>query len=217
MRMTFAVVASLGLAMVQPAYADTYTKADFSAGIFGGGANVSPPFSGNGFFAGQTFTGNFVYDNNLIPAGGTGFVNVLASSFPDIANIPAADLFTFNFGPLTMTAADADEPFAIQYNNGNFNGFSYVNNFAFQGGNYQLTISGGSLSVLELTSGIPSGRSLVNGFVNIGNSAVTNATPFVPVVNTPAVPEPSTWLMMLAGFGIVGGAMRRRNVRVSFA
>lgn len=34
---------------------------------------------------------------------------------------------------------------------------------------------------------------------------------------TPAVPEPSTWAMMLAGFGIVGGAMRRRQrVSVSF-
>lgn len=26
-----------------------------------------------------------------------------------------------------------------------------------------------------------------------------------------AVPEPSTWAMMIAGFGLVGGAMRRRN------
>jgi hypothetical protein len=28
-----------------------------------------------------------------------------------------------------------------------------------------------------------------------------------------AVPEPATWAMMLVGFGVVGGAMRRR-VRV---
>ncbi len=27
----------------------------------------------------------------------------------------------------------------------------------------------------------------------------------------PAVPEPGTWMMMLAGFGLVGGAMRRRQ------
>jgi len=34
-----------------------------------------------------------------------------------------------------------------------------------------------------------------------------------------AVPEPSTWALMLGGFGIVGSLMRRRNVttRVSFA
>ena len=33
-----------------------------------------------------------------------------------------------------------------------------------------------------------------------------------------AVPEPATWMLMLAGFGVVGFSMRRRrNVRVSFA
>lgn len=38
-------------------------------------------------------------------------------------------------------------------------------------------------------------------------------------VNTlPAVPEPATWAMMIAGFGLVGGAMRRHaNVRVTYA
>lgn len=33
----------------------------------------------------------------------------------------------------------------------------------------------------------------------------------------PEVPEPSTWAMMLAGFGLVGLAMRREPVRVAFA
>jgi len=32
-----------------------------------------------------------------------------------------------------------------------------------------------------------------------------------------AVPEPSTWLMLVAGFGLMGAAMRRRGVAVSFA
>jgi hypothetical protein len=33
-----------------------------------------------------------------------------------------------------------------------------------------------------------------------------------------AVPEPATWAMMIGGFGMVGGAMRRRrSVKVSFA
>jgi hypothetical protein len=31
------------------------------------------------------------------------------------------------------------------------------------------------------------------------------------------VPEPAAWAMMLAGFGLVGGAMRRRQANVSFA
>ena len=31
------------------------------------------------------------------------------------------------------------------------------------------------------------------------------------------VPEAATWAMMIAGFGLVGGAMRRRNVKVTYA
>ncbi|UZK67721.1 PEPxxWA-CTERM sorting domain-containing protein [Sphingomonas sp. M1-B02] len=34
---------------------------------------------------------------------------------------------------------------------------------------------------------------------------------------TSAVPEPTTWAMMLLGFGVVGSAMRRRKVRVKAA
>ncbi|MEP6786540.1 MAG: PEPxxWA-CTERM sorting domain-containing protein [Sphingomonadales bacterium] len=37
------------------------------------------------------------------------------------------------------------------------------------------------------------------------------------VSNNGGVPEPATWAMMLAGFGVVGAAMRRRRVTVSFA
>ena len=33
---------------------------------------------------------------------------------------------------------------------------------------------------------------------------------FSPIV-TPAVPEPATWAMMILGFGVVGGALRRRS------
>ena len=36
-------------------------------------------------------------------------------------------------------------------------------------------------------------------------------------VAAPAVPEPSTWAMMIAGFGIVGSALRRRNLRAALA
>lgn len=42
----------------------------------------------------------------------------------------------------------------------------------------------------------------------------TVTPPVTPPVG--AIPEPSTWLMFIIGFGIVGGAMRRRQ-RVAFA
>ncbi len=42
----------------------------------------------------------------------------------------------------------------------------------------------------------------------------------LPTVRAPpvsAVPEPATWAMMIAGFGIVGGTLRRRNRAMAFA
>lgn len=40
--------------------------------------------------------------------------------------------------------------------------------------------------------------------------------PVDPPIIPPAVPEPATWLMLIAGFGVVGSAMRRR-LRVAIA
>ena len=66
-----------------------------------------------------------------------------------------------------------------------------------------------------------------NGKVNFGNSAhyqfvLPDDVTFTSASGTaftaiPAVPEPTTWAMMIAGFGAVGSAMRRRrNVTLSF-
>jgi subtilisin-like proprotein convertase family protein len=35
--------------------------------------------------------------------------------------------------------------------------------------------------------------------------------------NNSAVPEPTSWALMIAGFGLVGSAMRRRATKVSYA
>jgi PEP-CTERM motif len=48
------------------------------------------------------------------------------------------------------------------------------------------------------------------GLRDSGNNQPFLLSQRVNVRSVPAVPEPGTWLMMLAGFGIVGGAMRRR-------
>lgn len=51
------------------------------------------------------------------------------------------------------------------------------------------------------------------GFESVADAAITATTA------AGAVPEPATWAMMIGGFGMVGGAMRRRKVAttVSFA
>jgi hypothetical protein len=55
--------------------------------------------------------------------------------------------------------------------------------------------------------------------------AAPGAPPVVPVsqitfsgvINAPAVPEPATWAMLIAGLGGVGGLLRRRRARPAFA
>ena len=37
------------------------------------------------------------------------------------------------------------------------------------------------------------------------------------VIDAPAVPEPATWALLIAGFGAVGGAMRRRRTALAYA
>lgn len=58
-----------------------------------------------------------------------------------------------------------------------------------------------------------------SGTIDARNSnhsgTVTLAAGSVPVVPG-AVPEPATWAMMVAGFGMIGGALRRRKAVVSF-
>jgi Bacterial pre-peptidase C-terminal domain/PEP-CTERM motif len=54
-----------------------------------------------------------------------------------------------------------------------------------------------------------------------GNSVYNYDLSITGLTATPGVgggvPEPATWAMMIIGFGLVGGAMRRRTTRVSYA
>ena len=45
--------------------------------------------------------------------------------------------------------------------------------------------------------------------------AVEGTSLATPPTGTPGVPEPATWAMMIAGFGLAGGALRRRRYVVA--
>jgi hypothetical protein len=192
------------------ASADTYTSANFSGGIFSA-ANVQTPFIGT-IAPNSSFSGGLVFDNTLVPSG-TGFVNVGFASFPDIGAIPAATAFHFSIGTLSFDLNN-DPLAAIQYHNGAFNGFAAHELFTFigDGNQYDLSIQGGTLSIFLAPGGNDTGNSLVNGFINIGNRALTGQTPF-PISS--GVPEPSTWAMLLLGFAGVGFMAYRRKSKTA--
>ncbi|WP_337658629.1 PEPxxWA-CTERM sorting domain-containing protein [Sphingorhabdus sp. Alg231-15] len=70
------------------------------------------------------------------------------------------------------------------------------------------------------------GLEAADSFNTVGNRLNVNFKASAPgdyvrvLTAVPAVPEPATWAMMIGGFGLVGGAMRRRRKlapKVSFA
>jgi PEP-CTERM motif len=57
-------------------------------------------------------------------------------------------------------------------------------------------------------------------FATLGthSSQIFGASQFATLnVSNGGVPEPASWALMIAGFGLVGGAMRRRVTKVSYA
>lgn len=158
--------------------------------VVGFGITLVSPF---GF---DTVNGGFGIDNAtaFAPNGGsdvtTGYTG--PASFTEGTNVIA---FTFNgFDPGETFSWDIDVDSAIQ---------------ATVFGNELI----GSAVYVDFDNGLR-GSGVLEAVA--GNS---DAAQFVirVVAPTPAVPEPATWGMMIAGLGTVGYAMRRNRTKVAFA
>jgi len=68
----------------------------------------------------------------------------------------------------------------------------------------------------DIHSGLDSSYGEFSGLVPVWLHADWINSLLVPTDN-PGVPEPGTWAMMIAGFGLVGASMRRRKATVRFA
>lgn len=94
-------------------------------------------------------------------------------------------------------------PFGLGNDNANANG-SAQNSFRFNWVPGLFTPSVDSTYRVDLgVTGFAGGNRQLSVFAVLGNGAQG------------AVPEPSTWAMLILGFGLVGGAMRRRRTAVS--
>lgn len=125
----------------------------------------------------------------------------------------ASDSATFNF-------ASAITAFAID-----------VNTFAVTPGSYQVTLNTGDTanSIYESFPGNTTGQFIgltsTTAFTGVTLRATTGFSYTLDTliygssapVQAAAVPEPATWAMMVGGFGLAGGAMRRRRSTVRFA
>ena len=113
-----------------------------------------------------------------------------------------------------------------------FRSFSFVQDFDLSTGmlNYddmgdlsttgrtRFTLSQAGANLYQLTNFKYDFNNRTMGGTGVGRSEALLQTGLPLFINaTPGVPEPATWAMMIGGFGLIGGAMRRRRVAISFA
>lgn len=183
-------------------------------------------------YAGVTFTANAFSGASSSSAGGNWATNtdmtIVSSTGGDVGGLGTPSLVSGNIlrsfnGWLNE---DGDPSFSINFAapissiSMAFAGVSTpadVRLFAYNGntllgtvagtvttGQFVLSFSSASITRVAVTPGS------FNDWVGVDNINYTAAAG--------AVPEPTSWAMMIAGFGVVGGAMRRRQkVSVAFA
>jgi hypothetical protein len=174
----------------------------------------------------DTYTGFSITGTTATPivraAGAYGYTGSAPNNFfgggtvanPFLSTNTATDTMTFN----TFTGG-------VEAAGGNFFG-SNVSGL-YQLGDITITATDGSGTVTQTIIGATTSSFL--GFVSTGPLTSVTVTSVQPIgaflwpsldnfvlakragTITPQVPESSTWLMMIAGFGLVGGAMRRRT------
>lgn len=206
----------LGAAILPAQAAPIYVGADFSGTILttGGLANslgLQGTNTCNSCAAG-TVSGHVLFDSSLIPGSGTGTVNIALTSVSGISNSTIFDI-VFGSQPLGFEFGDSSilSGPSIQFQNGVFNGFSFVEDFVVSGKTYELNMQGPSWTLQWLKSN--SSTDLVaSGSVTVGNQGLMHQAYLDPVPSplpVNAVPEPAS--IALVALGIWGIVMTRRR------
>ena len=224
----FAAAAATLLAAA-PATAATYAF-DFSGSGVSGSVNLT--------YAANPDTGVLPGTSpNPVDPVGSYVVTGISGSFSDanigIANAAITGIVASNPGQPSPTNLRAPHSFGfyliasgVTTPDGTSPGLSYDNlfypagspqtasDYPFHGGIFDIygvvfTIAGGN--AVNLWSNGDMGRGVSYG---IGVTDGQTLLDYAGAVSVAAVPEPKSWTLMIAGFGLVGAAMRRRVVSV---
>jgi len=207
--MSFVRLAALALLAFAPAVVGATTIVDGSfeaAGVgvgdycydgfaAGGNAQCSPNAWGTN--GGIIRSGSAAWGGTTTPAGS--YFGMLQG-----AQTQAQTVVATSNGVLALTWLDANRT-----NNGGAHSYTVTVN-----GNLLGTYTsgfGGFVAKSAPTFNGLTGQSYTIAFNGIANGDTTS---FIDDVALAVVPEPATWAMLLAGFGLVGFAMRRRSATI---
>ncbi|WP_353200316.1 PEPxxWA-CTERM sorting domain-containing protein [Sandarakinorhabdus sp.] len=160
-----------------------------------------------------------------------GYALVNGSSNPTNSADPTGGVLTNNYGYKTTTVTKVDgglfDFISVDLADG-FNNMNYfpATGFNRQGGDVLFTFTTGSGSTTQTITidGIPglqtftfnmTGLTSVSYLPQTTFNGYIQADNFVVSAATGAVPEPASWAMLIAGFGLTGAAMRRRRTAVA--
>jgi hypothetical protein len=123
----------------------------------------------------------------------------------DVGSIGA---YVTGLAPVTLTAYDGTTVLGSVATSGtNYTGMGTPNTFL-------------SLAFGHITSAVFATNVGYSDTFTLDNVTIRGTTPTIggPFSIATGAPEPATWAMLVAGFGVIGAAMRsRRNVRVTYA
>lgn len=144
-------------------------------------------FDSNGIFQSGNLLGTAFANISSLPAGQGGIVNFDLSG--QNISFNAGDQFVIAVrnpggfqGVFGWAAGTSTDAPGVPFNVANFTGINYAGGDALRG-----------------TAPLNSGNLVFRSHVDLGFRTYVNS-----------VPEPATWAMMIIGFGLVGGSMRRR-------
>jgi hypothetical protein len=212
------VVSGILLAAISPVQAaPIYMEAGFSGGIsITGGLANSLGLQGtntcNSCAAGSV-SGHVLFDTSLVPGSGTGTVNIALAPITGASNSTIFDI-VFGSEPLGFEFGNVDGSVgpSIQFKNGVFNGFFFVEDFVVNGKTYELSMQGPSWSMNWLKNN-SSTELVASGYLTVGSEGLTQHShlePTPPQLPVNAVPEPTS--IALVVLGIWGIVMTRRRV-----
>ena len=234
MRLTSTLLAFGALAIAVPASAGVVFSDNFDGEA---GGNSALNYSG---FANFAVTGNV----DVVKSGDFGItcsgscVDLDGSSGP--GKLTSLSSFAFNSGDVVrlsflLGGSQRTSAFDDYFVELSFGGVTSVINYGFNWGSGDVVVfpsvsTPGIYSSTGIAGNDPFGPQSVfftagsAGTLkfSIGTTSADNVGPLLDnvklTIDAGAVPEPATWAMMFAGFGMVGAAMRRREkVAVTFA